>query len=1160
MYLKLYFQQESKATSEKDPPNSSNKTISGESKGVLNSSLSSKFDDKIDKCFRKNSEIILIESPDGNSEIEKPNSKKLKSDSPSQEKVEEKDKDKHSKISVFSMSGDKKIALRSTRKRLSQSFSVLFSKKESEKLGYQKLSKSCSELIDLSDSEEIIPSSQGSSETENSIKLSLNSEQEKSQVVGSFISDLKEVEPTSSCVTNQNEELGKENSESEGKNLKIITSTPSKSKIPSLIDDSEACETAENHEDVLDINSALPIRALNSDKPVLSSTSVQIADAEEHISINEPKMHSSSKETITDSNFLLDAVDNMVDVDPQTVETDKKIAVNLEPQQDIEMKDVSASNEKLICSISINIEDGDVQSRIVVPVEPTAKKSRLDLKKPETVSSEPENYTKKLRKKNVSSVPKSQPKGRKKKEVKKIASLIKENESNGNMNGNKVFDSETNKTEIKSNEQVCQQPENLDFVENIHPSCDICIEQSIEKSNISEAKDSLNNVENIGNAESCEIFDAFSDSCKASVDNFKEQNDSEMMSVDSKDSDSISDSGKINSDADSQSSEANEIQSEVLDANDHNVINIVPCSLEDDKIMETSCKSVDEAVSDKTVTDFDKPIEQSFVELSAQSVNVNKNDKEMPDSLPIQFSIIEDSVSCEMHDIVESIVSACSENSIDDTLKNQAISTEQSKQLPMTSDKEKASSGVGNNSDLSLATLNKSPEVDNETSNDNSEKLPKYDSTELVLSSESEIESSPEIVENSVAMDIENIPSIIRNGDLDKSKENQIELKPVDISENSLTMHDGKNVPLELDHPYSISNQQSEICVVSDNVKDNAVVNDDILNLRQTNEKITVSIKHNQTERGIFDKTADMGICASTNKEMNLKSSETESTITSQNSLKLNSASDREYKNEMSTERDFLEGEIGCIIKELIVKVERLDYCQIVSQNLNLTSSTDKSYINSDNLNSNTAADKENQVSLSANDDVFAKGSKKRKIKPPIRSPFNFRQRTKMKNSEKIQKGMKSYVSQIKSISEKSDLIIRPIFPNEEKVDNSMASYISKLVDTIAVDDEDDVGKEIHPDEASASEIAKERRLELSTDELTDLNTRLNASTAPQTRRSKLIASVHKTPEPESEPIKPNVVILCSSANSSSSSKLTSILKKRKSSETYPPSKVFYFF
>ncbi|XP_054715606.1 telomere-associated protein RIF1-like [Uloborus diversus] len=142
------------------------------------------------------------------------------------------------------------------------------------------------------------------------------------------------------------------------------------------------------------------------------------------------------------------------------------------------------------------------------------------------------------------------------------------------------------------------------------------------------------------------------------------------------------------------------------------------------------------------------------------------------------------------------------------------------------------------------------------------------------------------------------------------------------------------------------------------------------------------------------------------------------------------------------------------------------------------------------------------------------KGSKKRKAKPPVRSPFNFRHRSKTdavqnKPSKFFQPVAKDVLFEI---LKKSSMFQSEIeknmddhLPSEKTLSASSADEPPNILD---IDNVNVINESLDCEEVMI-DYAQPTKMEINNDELTNLHTRLNANTAPHTRRSQIIAASH---------------------------------------------------
>ena len=1062
------------------------------------------------------------------------------------------------KISVFSKPGEKQFVPRNTRKtRMSQSFSILSTEKISENVECEKLNKSCVELPLLSDSDDIIPSSQGSSENENTIKLSVNNGLQKSQLPDE--SDLNKSPRHFLSTENNNVSHESEN---------FVTSTPSKSHFPSLSDANETYELSNKKNECELTNSLAPVDSNVKNDLNKEPFDKVIEKHQEIISENicqckESDIQVNSNEIITDMGTLLDAVDVLVKT---TSEKSDSEPVSNYSQPAIEMKDVSelsmktkdlysSNSEKntitksdspneidkiksrLPCShIPVNSNVSVLQSKMVTPIdssivekipspyEPIAKRSRLSLKQSE-ICSQNENYSQKLRKKNTNTESKPQQKPRKKKAIKKddilsknVKNKLKDKNNfepsmhSENVEANKICDFVEDKV-ANEKEYISVQPNNFKNSENIDLNIK-CSANNISKKDVDSVSPSLENSnensnQNIENTESCEIFEM----CSNNSEDFQDVNNIIPPEESESSQSSLQSSNDTSNDSqESKTSKQNETYDPSVDninGDNHERISEIPCSLENGTSSYLS----------KEVNVENSKIELCNVQQSESLNEIDKNKKDAENEIDsnvssIKFSVIEDDLSCEMHHIIDSVVGVNCKDSLSNDLPN-SISIN----LPANqSDSVQMVENIQNLSDPIISSDRESLTCD----------------TKSVLSVSGEKEK----------YDAELSPNKIRN--------NQFPIECKENISNSIEEYNSSDVIM------SSNTQCDSECSVE------ILVNSAVADTQIVNQNFANHGEINVTETKLNDKSVSQSdnFSPELDHSYSTKQGEDESIG---NKLEDDSNSSEEIDvvtvdplcmHNLSTSGH----EISCLMRDLVILVERFDagnYYSSADKNHENIVKTDIKIIPS---NSNHASNKENEDLVSNNDIKLAKGSKRRKIKPPIRSPFNFRQRAKLESPKKVPpKGIKTLnVTRIKSLSESKDLVIKSLFhkddlKDEDETDNSMAKIISSIVDSITV--EDDVKTEVIPHIPSSSHIPKTPRLGLSNDELTDLNTRLNAQMAHQTRRMKVIADSQTSVEDDSESLHSTEV----SANpEDSSTNLSSILKKRKASGEVPPKKVCY--
>lgn len=1112
----------------------SHKDVLNVSTSIIKSPLVPKFEEKLGslKNQRNVEEIVLLESFDNDEakgNVQKDVSQPF---SMSPRFVNKRDL-LPNKMSVFFKPGEKQFPSRGSSRgskiypKLSQSFSVLSANKDSEKIESQKLNKTCIEVISLSDDEDMIPSSQSSAETDNSVKLSANNGHQVKQSNDNSNFNLNEIKPDVCLSPKQcNMQVDCKDFLMEKPTHKIVTSTPLKRKCVSQEANEEGKIMTDICKDGLhDVADGLAINMDKTDK-ISAPLDKDVQNfASNNLSSIEIEIQKSSNETIKDVNVVVDAVDNIVNIIPEVEHVVETVDKNVNLLLEVEANKLSSSQVKM-----------DVPNeKIPSPYEPVAKRSRLSRRLLDISSSQNESISQKPEKKSFDTTKKSQSnqvitsellpesntavtkkaKGRPPKKRKTKKDKICDKNANDELIERDDVPTQTvisedkdaslvsNTTEIKMEKNVSPSQEFRKDEDNLkaesiklkNESSDIPNEanaQNTEKFCDSVEINSGAGSQNLEISESCEIFDNFSNTCGDTEDV-----DVEMTSLDSENSKNASQAEDKNSNSDSQekelvsqsaivSGEACQDSISNKENGDVDEITMIPCSIENDGSVPSKPES--EEVKDADEVADVHPIEmQTDVEIKSCDL---KND--VPPS--VEFSIIEDDVSFEINDVVESIIGGDSDSNVNDDLpvNNREESKVQNLQFPVIT-------CIRGSTVCDNKYLSDSPAVISEaTSNDcvqEDSSSATYDSCDIIMASNTEenFDTAFPALERSAL----GIQSTECNENQSTEEQNVTEMKLCsDIPEKT----ESENITSTLDSSYSGSDPNPnnfQICRTSETEPEN-----------ETGETGSPVLEQILSESA---NVSEKDISKSSNCPYSVFNS------------------------------DSHEEEVGCIVKDLVLEVEKfiLNYFDVENNfPVNENESVLKADVENILSDSNEVANKENNVAPS-------KGSKKRKNKAPVRSPFNFRKRSK-----------KLPAKNLKSLSDEAvvdnEMINKALFPKTEIKDevntDSMSKIISSIVESIGVEDDN---LELS-DAPSSSLVSRGNRI--SNDELTDINTRLNAQIVHQTRRIKMVADSQTSfDENDSEPL--DVTDMCTEH---ASNNLSSILKKRKAVGSESPKKVSF--
>ncbi|CAL1270895.1 unnamed protein product [Larinioides sclopetarius] len=195
-----------------------------------------------------------------------------------------------------------------------------------------------------------------------------------------------------------------------------------------------------------------------------------------------------------------------------------------------------------------------------------------------------------------------------------------------------------------------------------------------------------------------------------------------------------------------------------------------------------------------------------------------------------------------------------------------------------------------------------------------------------------------------------------------------------------------------------------------------------------------------------------------------------------------------------------------------------------------------------------------------ANNKETESSSRRRKPKCPVRSPFNFRQRSNiivcMSNS--LSKDSEPNSGKVASKKTVSNLMNKPPENAAKKIKKHVEPKI-KIGSSVTVQNGNKLDMPMSSLSSSHDPVDQEMKRAISTGkrlkvvlnvkEMTDVNTRYNASIAPQTRRLKMLADVHNSQPVEEDDLPFNENVSANTEDDISASRSsTSILKKRKAS------------
>ncbi|GBL94017.1 Telomere-associated protein RIF1 [Araneus ventricosus] len=194
--------------------------------------------------------------------------------------------------------------------------------------------------------------------------------------------------------------------------------------------------------------------------------------------------------------------------------------------------------------------------------------------------------------------------------------------------------------------------------------------------------------------------------------------------------------------------------------------------------------------------------------------------------------------------------------------------------------------------------------------------------------------------------------------------------------------------------------------------------------------------------------------------------------------------------------------------------------------------------------------------------------SRRRKLKCPVRSPFNFRQRSNVivcmsntlpKDSEPNSGKVASKKSVPNVLNKPPENAARKIKKHVEpkiKIGSSVTAPNGNKLD-LPMSSSNSSHDPADQEMKKAISTGKRLKVVLNLKEMTDVNTRYNASIAPQTRRLKMLADVHNSQPVEEDDLPFNEIVSAHTEDDISASRSsTSILKKRKASSDGPHSKL----
>ncbi|KAF8793815.1 Telomere-associated protein RIF1 like protein [Argiope bruennichi] len=241
------------------------------------------------------------------------------------------------------------------------------------------------------------------------------------------------------------------------------------------------------------------------------------------------------------------------------------------------------------------------------------------------------------------------------------------------------------------------------------------------------------------------------------------------------------------------------------------------------------------------------------------------------------------------------------------------------------------------------------------------------------------------------------------------------------------------------------------------------------------------------------------------------------------------------------------------------------NHCIHTDSHKNLEDEKSVEFHNSDTSNILTVS-KTSSVSQINNNEMES-SSRRRKPKCPVRSPFNFRQRSNLivsmsnilpKDGEPNSGKIASKKTVQNKTPENAVKKIKKHIEPKIKTGSSITSQNSNKLDSSMNNSNSSHEPSDQELKKAASSSVKRLKVCLNLKEMTDVNTRFNASVAPQTRRLKMLADVHNLqPLEDDDPTSnENDSVYTEDDDLSASMSSTSILKKRKASSDGSHSKI----
>ncbi|GFQ95186.1 telomere-associated protein RIF1 [Trichonephila clavata] len=378
-----------------------------------------------------------------------------------------------------------------------------------------------------------------------------------------------------------------------------------------------------------------------------------------------------------------------------------------------------------------------------------------------------------------------------------------------------------------------------------------------------------------------------------------------------------------------------------------------------------------------------------------------------------------------------------------------------------------------------------------------------------------EQDASKEIDTNS----FDNVNFMEQSDQIDNIVDNSCSDEIKEIQE-TCEIDDSQNFPVNSQE----LNSEEKNALNEEDLKNNLISNDTEISMIKENESVFSQI-HDSKMGNLYTEKIDNG----RNKTQEIDALESNSNVSVMQDIDLLASFPVDNINDVATAQE-------------VVKDEHFP-----NQSINLSYS---------NLPSTSSCTKNSTSNIT--DKETENCSRRRKAKRPVRSPFNFRHRSNVLVS--MTKNFPTNNEQItsKEVSDKNDKNTVHALP--KKLPENNGKKVKKLGDQkvhkeyLKVENCHNIAQNSSNSSLDTTDVSKKAmsstkriKVELSYQEVTDVNTRYNASIAPQTRRLKMLASsVHKSlPVQDDVDVCGENDITCMESENSYS-KSSSILKKRK--------------